>query len=473
MVYFSQISRVDSWGYVIVLSKFVILFIDTGIEKSFGVLIPTLVERLDSDYATIGLICSMHSTMMYLACPFVTLALRRVSHRSVAMPGGLLSALCFIACAFLKSTVTVGICLALSGVGMAMTYLPTILALNDFFKDKFVLWSTVASYGYTSGSLLLPILTERSLPAYGYQGEFIIFGGVALHLLVCGATLRKATDRSVSGTSERGGRDQEKSHIEVTSHQRDEKVEARDVSLLEWVDKEQEDENCEETLPEKRCLIQQETNVQRNQKTLPNDSPGDCGIFNEWIFLLSLATLFLFPYATYAWMLFLVPHAEHLGISPSNAVYLSTLGGIGGILGRTTLITLISKGVSDLSVYIVVGSICSGSFFLDFIISAYPVRATLAFIQGFSFFIEDSVLTSLCKAAIFHEKNFDMAVAIANFTGGLGISCAGIFTDYLIDVTESFTKVFIIIGAIHAIAVIDLIIVCFLIKRRQKDIQTK
>ncbi|XP_063970875.1 monocarboxylate transporter 7-like [Lytechinus pictus] len=478
-------SRVDSWGYVIVLSKFVILFIDTGIEKSFGVLIPTLVERLESDYATIGLICSMHSTMMYLACPFVTLALRRVSHRPVAMSGGLLSALCFIACAFLKTTATVGICLALSGVGMAMTYLPTVLALNDYFKDTFVLWSTVASYGYISGSLLLPILTERSLPAYGYQGEFIIFGGVALHLLVCGATLRKATDRSVNGTSEGGGCDQEEKrhrcgsverpslNREVMLHQLDEKGEEEDVSLLEWVDKEQENKNWKETLLEKRRLIQQETNFQRNQKTLPNDSLGNCGILTEWIFFISLATLFLFSYATYSWMLFLVPHAEHLGISPSNAVYLSTLGGLGGILGRTILITLISKGVSDLSVYIVVGSICSGSFFLDFISSAYPVRATLAFIQGFSFFIEDSVLTSLSKSAIFHENNFDMAVAIANFTSGLGISCAGIFTGYLIDVTESFTKVFIIIGAIHAIAVINLIIVCFLIKRRQKHFQTK
>ena len=57
-----------SWGYVIVVSKFVVLFIDAGIAKSFGVLIPTMVERLDSDYATVGLICSMPATLMYLLC---------------------------------------------------------------------------------------------------------------------------------------------------------------------------------------------------------------------------------------------------------------------------------------------------------------------------------------------------------------------------------------------------------------------
>ncbi|XP_041453231.1 monocarboxylate transporter 12-like [Lytechinus variegatus] len=427
----------------------------------------------------------MPPAIMYLICPFVTVALRRANHRAVAMSGGLLSALCLIACAFLKTTVAVGLCLTLSGVGLAMTFLPTVLALNDFFKDNFVLWSTVAAYGYTSGSLLLPIVIERSLPAYGYQGEFIILGGVALHLLVCGATIRKATDRTVSSSSNRGGHDQEeKRHRcgsqerpslngEVTLHQLDERVWEENVSQLERIEREQEDENCEETFLEKRRLIQQESRrFQRNNETLPNASRGDCGLLEEGIFLLSLPIPFFISYTTYAWMLFLVPHGEQSGIPPSKAVYLSTLGGIGGILGRTIFVILLSKGVSDLSVYIVVGSVCTGCFCLDFTSSAYPVRATLAFFQGFSFFVEDSVYTSLSKTAIFYENNFDMAVAISNFMCGLGISCAGLFTGYLFDVTQSFTKVFIIIGVIQAIAVINLLIVWFLIKRRQKHIQT-
>eukprot|EP00057_Strongylocentrotus_purpuratus_P012784 XP_011667258.1 PREDICTED: uncharacterized protein LOC105439688 [Strongylocentrotus purpuratus] len=57
-----------SWGWVIVVSKFVVLLLDSGIAKSFGVLIPTMVERLESDYATVGLICSLPATLMYLLC---------------------------------------------------------------------------------------------------------------------------------------------------------------------------------------------------------------------------------------------------------------------------------------------------------------------------------------------------------------------------------------------------------------------
>ena len=65
---------------------------------------------------------------------------------------------------------------------------------------------------------------------------------------------------------------------------------------------------------------------------------------------------------------------------------------------------------------------------LDFVSSAYEVRATLAFVQGFSFFIEDTIISSLCKYAILDDTNFKMALALSNFTGGLGATCAGALT---------------------------------------------
>ena len=52
-----------SWGYGIAVGKFVVLFIESGIAKSFGVFIPTMVERLESDYATVGLICKLACNM--------------------------------------------------------------------------------------------------------------------------------------------------------------------------------------------------------------------------------------------------------------------------------------------------------------------------------------------------------------------------------------------------------------------------
>ena len=57
-----------SWGYVVLLSRFMVYFIDAGVAKSFGVLIPRMVERLDENYATVGLVCSLPPSVLYLAC---------------------------------------------------------------------------------------------------------------------------------------------------------------------------------------------------------------------------------------------------------------------------------------------------------------------------------------------------------------------------------------------------------------------
>ena len=79
-----------------------------------------------------------------------------------------------------------------------MIYMPIHLAVNDYFPEKFVLANTVALYGYTAGSVLLPILIEKSLQAYGYYGAFLILAGVASNSLVCATTIRKVPRQSTS-----------------------------------------------------------------------------------------------------------------------------------------------------------------------------------------------------------------------------------------------------------------------------------
>lgn len=58
------------WGYVVVVCKITIMFLDAGITKSFGVLIPRIADRMNEDYANVGLICSLAGTLMFLCCKF-------------------------------------------------------------------------------------------------------------------------------------------------------------------------------------------------------------------------------------------------------------------------------------------------------------------------------------------------------------------------------------------------------------------
>ena len=56
----------DPWRFVIVLSKFFILFVDSGLAKSFGVLIPGMVARYGTNYQTMAFICSLPPTVTFI-----------------------------------------------------------------------------------------------------------------------------------------------------------------------------------------------------------------------------------------------------------------------------------------------------------------------------------------------------------------------------------------------------------------------
>ncbi|XP_041478865.1 monocarboxylate transporter 7-like [Lytechinus variegatus] len=461
------------WGYAIVLSKFVIFFIDTGIAKSFGVLIPTMVKRLDTNYATVGLICSMPSTLMYLLSPLVKLFLTETNTRVVAISGGLLCGTCIAACAFFTNVVAIGVSLTLSGLGLSMSFIPIHLALNDFFPEKYVLMNTICLYGYTAGSMLLPILMEKSLEAYGYYGAFLILGGVAYNSMACATTLRKVPTRSTSNEAQ--------DHI--TSNDRKCVSRAKplpeETPLFRQIQVEDEEEEHEEGVPEQSGLIQsKKCRIKEREIPLELQSTcirtffqackGSCGLFREPFFASTIPIQFLQAYTSYSWMLFLVPHTEQLGIPSSKAVYLSTIGGIGGIIGRTVFVVFLGKGVNAFAVYIPVGCVCTATFLLDFVSSDYRSRVVLAFLQGFSFFIEDTMLSTLCKEAVFDDMNTATALTTVAFWTGMGATAAGIFTGYLFDITQSFTKVFIILGITHAFKVGHLFIVAIILFKRKR-----
>nr|XP_054767204.1 uncharacterized protein LOC129274418 [Lytechinus pictus] len=352
-----------------------------------------------------------------------------------------------------------------------MTYMPIHLILNDYFPEKFVLANTVALYGYTAGSMLLPILMEKSLQAYGYHGAFLILGGVAYHSAVCASTIRKVSTKSTSGE----GQDYiEQNDRKCVSGGRplteDTSLHGRKEGKDEDGDEENQGVSDQTRLIRADSIKKQElssTSQSRCTATLFQAFKGSCGIWKEPIFAFSIPIQILQSYTCYAWMLFLVPHTEQLGIPSSTAVYLSTIGGIGGIIGRTVFIVFLSKGVNAFAVYIPVGCVCTATFLLDFVSSDYRSRAAFAFFQGFSFFIEDAIGGSLCKDAVFDDTHSGMAFANAAFWCGVGATFAGTFTGYLFDITQSFTKVFIIIGLIHAFMVGHLSIVAILIKRKR------
>ncbi|XP_041477249.1 monocarboxylate transporter 9-like [Lytechinus variegatus] len=419
-----------------------------GIAKSFGVLLHEMVVKLNSNYAIVGFICSLPCTLTYLASPLVSLILERVNDRLVASGGAILSATCLLICAFSTNVVVVG-------VGLA--------------------------------------LTERSQEAYGYHGSFLILAGIGFHVIVCAVVIRKPikshcpeaktmglvqTDSEMTSKLIRPKNNNALGSMgeDIPSQEHQSSSTGVDHSAI-WLD----DVDVGVTT-EHSPLI-----TEKDDDELTGASAGTSkditepwykfccrGLtFYDWLVLLNMPSFYIFSYAMYGWLLFLVPHAESLGIISSHAVFLSSLAGIGGILGKTVFIILISKRVNPFLIYIPVSIVCSLTFLLDFVGSGYPVRASLAFIQGICFFTEDTMPFAVVKKITFDPVKFRRASAMLFFFTGLGSTSAGYITGFLFDITQSYTKVFMFIGVLHIVSLVILITTVILLRTHSPRITTE
>ena len=155
-----------------------------------------------------------------------------------------------------------------------------------------------------------------------------------------------------------------------------------------------------------------------------------CKLFmtKEALFLMCLPANYFRAYSFGAWVLFLVPHAEQLGITPSRAVFLSSIGGISGIIGRTITVILLVKKVHMFKIYITVGLITSLSFFLDFVGESFIIRSVWAFLQGLCFFVLDTVDATFLKLTLVDESNFSFGLGLVMLMNGFGNVSAGLIT---------------------------------------------
>ncbi|XP_041481692.1 monocarboxylate transporter 12-like [Lytechinus variegatus] len=446
----------DPWKYVILFSKFLLLFVDGGITKSFGVLIPNMVTTYQSDYKTIGLVCSLPTTLMYFTAPVAGLLMRVVNPRVLAMTGGVLSAVPIICAPLAESVYVLGFMLAVTGFGMSLTYFPIMVSINNYFARSFIFSNTLTIFGTTCGAFLVPVIVERSLEAYGYSGAFLILGGISLHILVCGAIVRPPRDQKTTTASPTDR------HIQITSSQ--ETGESCETSKFLT------GANDEEALGNE--------GHDSNSQLEDASTPGSCSscewlssrlkthiFLKEPLYTLVVPSIMLECYVNAAWMLFLVPHAEGAGIPLSRAVFMSSIAGISGIVGRVVYLVLLHFKVDSVLIFGACSVVCAISFFIDSLGSTYIFLAVMSAIQGFTIFILDCLPHAMMKLSVRTEKNLPDAIATNPFLFGMGVLAGDFISGHLYDVTMSFTVLYTTYGVLLAIITVNLLIFRIVVQR--------
>ncbi|XP_071494458.1 monocarboxylate transporter 12-like [Diadema antillarum] len=427
----------DSWRYIIVLAKFALMFLNAGLAQSFGVLLPEMVARYKTDYKTMAMICSMPATLMYFSAPLAHLLLRVVNARVLAVIGGFLSAVPLMCFPFIESVIPLALLTSAIGIGMSISAFPLLVILNDFFPRSFVFYNTITLFGSTFGAFCLPVIVERSLEAYGQSGAFLILGGICLNAVACGAVVRPPKDLHELKQAPSTKMDLHKSVIE----------------------------RSETSNPNTKSAQETKTSCARS---FLNRLSSFVHV-SEPMFVLVTPVTFLTNYVLYAWMLFLVPQAEWLGIERSHAVFLSWIAGISGVFGRILFIILVRLDWNSTLIFACSCFVCAVSLFLLPITTAYACQAINALILGFIFFILDSAPSAMMKKTVRREENMSMAMASTLLLCGVGALCGDILSGHILYATKSYAIVFVSLGVLQITALINLIVAEVIDRTRNQD----
>lgn len=179
------------WGWLIVLSAFVINVITDGCSYSFGVLFVFLLEYFNETRSSTAWIGSIFCAVPLLCGPIASLVTKKLGLRKATIIGGLITSVGFISSAFVDSVgalaVTYGF---IAGIGISMPYLNSIVVVAMYFKKKRALATGLAECGAGIGTLIFAPLYELLIVSYGWRGAILIIGAISLNIIVCGAVFK-------------------------------------------------------------------------------------------------------------------------------------------------------------------------------------------------------------------------------------------------------------------------------------------
>ncbi|NXL93662.1 MOT2 protein, partial [Alectura lathami] len=179
------------YGWVVVVSAFVVMGLTAAVLKTFGLFFVEIQEHFDELASTISWITSVTIAIFHLGAPVASLLCAKYTHRAVVITGGLLAflgmALGFLGLNVIWMYATTGF---LQGLGISFSWTPAISIVSHYFSKKRALANAIASAGECAFAFTFGPFFQWLIGQYGWKGALLIIGGIQLNICVCGALMR-------------------------------------------------------------------------------------------------------------------------------------------------------------------------------------------------------------------------------------------------------------------------------------------
>jgi MFS family permease len=172
------------YGWIVTACAFCVLFLTYGVQYSFGVFLPAMLDELGWQRASIAGAFSLY-TMMYSGCSLISgrLTDSRGPQFVIAL-GGVLLGLGIIATSRMSATWHMYIFYGLiASLGMSTAYIPCNATVVKWFQRKRGLALGLASSGSSCGILTCPPLASHLIAQWGWRPVYCAFGVTILLLL--------------------------------------------------------------------------------------------------------------------------------------------------------------------------------------------------------------------------------------------------------------------------------------------------
>ncbi|XP_072882274.1 monocarboxylate transporter 7-like isoform X1 [Hemitrygon akajei] len=327
------------WGWITAIAFFFIEVLTYGILKSFGVFFHDLMAYFDESNSRVSWILSIAVFIMMFTAPLSTILSNHFGYRPVVMLGGLLAGLGMMAASFAQTIVEMYITIGLvSGIGLCLSFLPTVTVLSLYFEKYRSLVTAVASTGECFAIFIFAPGFTILKNYFGWKNCLLIIGALQLNIIVCGALLRPLVIK----------RPEEQPPIDLVLEAKYVLENEETRTSVDSVDSgvESLSTSCDHLEHSKKCttndIHKENLKVLQSKKQKPQPKLFDFSILKSKSFIFYALFGLFGTLGFFAPQLYVIPLSISLGVNEWAAYMLSAMA-IMEVLGRLTVGWILNK----------------------------------------------------------------------------------------------------------------------------------
>lgn len=171
------------YGWAVVAAAFTLMFTGFGVVYTFAAFFRAFQTEFGAPRAHVSLVFSLCAFLYFLLGAPAGMLADRLGPRRVAMVGALALTLGLAGASFAPSLTALYVTYSLGiGVGVGLTYVPSVGAVQPWFVRRRAFATGIAVAGIGAGNLIVPPLAAWWIDLYGWRGAYLVLSAFALVL---------------------------------------------------------------------------------------------------------------------------------------------------------------------------------------------------------------------------------------------------------------------------------------------------